>query len=194
MTVRPTRGCSGESFAHDVVFENRAAIVSDGDGASGFERGEVVSASPFDPRVAAAMGKTRTDAPAFGGLHPARELRRVIDGSRVGHGGDGGESAGGGGRGAGGDGFFVGLAGLAEMNVNVDEAGRDDQARGVEDFRAVFAFELAGGGDFGDATVFEKDVFGGVDACGGIDEMAVEEGERCHAAAFLCARRAMRAP
>ncbi|MGA3349282.1 MAG: hypothetical protein ABSC33_09685 [Candidatus Sulfotelmatobacter sp.] len=33
-----------------------------------------------------------------------------------------------------GDGFFVALSGLAQVNVEIDEAGGDDQAAGVEFF------------------------------------------------------------
>ena len=46
-----------------------------------------------------------------------------------------GESAGGGGGGAGGDGLLVGLTGFAEMDMDVDQAGGDGEAGGVEQLR-----------------------------------------------------------
>ena len=56
----------------------------------------------------------------------------------VGHAHDGGEAARGGGVRAGGDGFLVRLAGLAEVDVDVDEAGAGDEAAGVDLLRAFF--------------------------------------------------------
>ncbi len=64
--------------------------------------------------------------------HPLGGLGRVGDGARVGHGEDGGEAARGRGRGPGGDGLGVLAAGLAQVHVEVDEAGQGDEAVGVE--------------------------------------------------------------
>ena len=51
-----------------------------------------------------------------------------LTGDSVGHGADGSEASGGCRRGSGGDGFFVLLPGLAQMHMQVDEAGSDDAA------------------------------------------------------------------
>ena len=51
----------------------------------------------------------------------------------VGHAADGGEPPRHRGRGAGGDRLFFLIAGLAEVNVNVDQAGRDETAGRVDD-------------------------------------------------------------
>ena len=61
--------------------------------------------------------------------------------------------------------------------MDVDEAGSDGEAGGVDDFSAVCELELAGSGDFCNATILEENVFCGVDACGGIDEVAVADGD-----------------
>ena len=174
-------GCSGEGLAHHAIFEDGVAVVGDGDGAGGFERGEVVECFAFGTAGGCGDGEDADARAAFGGEHPAGDFGRVVDGNGVGHGRDGGESACGCCGGAGGDGFFVALAGLAEMDVNVDEAGCDDEAGGVEDFSTVGELEFAGAGDFGDAAVFEQDVFGSVDAGAGIDEVAVANDESRHA-------------
>ena len=51
--------------------------------------------------------------------------------------------------------FLAGLAGLAEMDVHVDEARSYDEARGIEDFGTVGA-EI--GPDFLDFTIFNENV------------------------------------
>ena len=65
------------------------------------------------------------------------EGRVVQRGVGVGHAADRGVAPGGGGLGAGRDGFLVGRAGLAEVDVGVDEAGRDPESRAVVDFVEV---------------------------------------------------------
>src|SRR6202012_4855053 len=92
---------------------------------------------------------------ALGREHPFGDLGRVVHRNGGGHGADAGEAAGRGGRSAGGDGFLVALAGLAQMDVNVDEAGGDDEAVGVDDF-GVLVFGFAGGFDGGDLAVFQQ--------------------------------------
>ena len=56
----------------------------------------------------------------------------VDRGQGVGHAGDGGHPAGQGGTGAGGDGLILLIPGLAEMDVDVDQAGTDDHPPGVD--------------------------------------------------------------
>ena len=64
------------------------------------------------------------------------ELGRALGvdgGDGVGHAGDRGHAAGQGGTGAGGDGLVFLVAGLAEVDVRVDQARADDHAAGVDD-------------------------------------------------------------
>ncbi len=73
----------------------------------------------------------------------------------VGHRVDGGEAALGGGAGAGEDGLGVLTAGLAQVGVQVDQAGQDDQPGGVDlDVRRG----VQGGADRRDRTVDEVEV------------------------------------
>ena len=62
----------------------------------------------------------------------------VDGGNRVGHAGHRGHSARQGGRGTRGDGFILLVAGLAQVDVNVDQAGADDQSAGVDDNLGLF--------------------------------------------------------
>lgn len=63
----------------------------------------------------------------------------------------------------------MGLAGFAKVNVNVNEAGGDDQAASVDDLIALFR-KLTGLGDFLDASVAEEQVTVGVNAVSWIDQ------------------------
>ena len=117
------------------------------------------------------MGKTLTTAPRSGPLDPRDPFRRVDYGLRVGHAADGGKSSSGGGGGAGGDGFLVALAGFAQVNMQVDEAGSDDQSARIE-FLVCRAANLAGRRDLGDLPIAQQDVHGRIDLGGGVDEAA----------------------
>jgi hypothetical protein len=64
----------------------------------------------------------------------------------------------------------VRLAGLAEMNVDVDEAGRDDEAFGVDD-AGLFLLRPGEGRD--DFAVDREDVADGIALGSGIDDAAV---------------------
>src|SRR5208282_1404748 len=83
----------------------------------------------------------------------------------------GGESPGGGGGGSGGDRLFVVLSWLAQVNVQVNESGGDDQAASVEFFVGA-ATNFVGQSDLGDAAVAQQHVHGGVDLRRGIDQVA----------------------
>ena len=132
------------------------------------------------------MGKTRTAAPRSGACIQRVIFGRVVDRSGVGHGGHRGEPARGGRGRAGGDGLLVALAGLAQVDVHIDETGCNGEAGGVEDLnigsgRAVGRLQLAGRGDLGDAAVLEQNVFGTVDAGCRIDKMAISNHQCRHA-------------
>ncbi len=78
----------------------------------------------------------------------------VGDGVGVGHGAHGRVAALGGGAGAGADGLGVLAAGLAQVGVEVDQAGQEHQAVGVDDLGSGGA----GGADLGDAALADEDV------------------------------------
>ena len=84
---------------------------------------------------AAPMGQTRVLADGGGALEDrARHGGVVVHGPRIGHGADSREAAARRGARPGFDGFRTLAAGLAQVAVQIDEPGRDDQARGVERF------------------------------------------------------------
>jgi hypothetical protein len=68
---------------------------------------------------------------------------------------------------AGGDGLLVALAGLAQMDVNVDQAGRDGEAGCVENLGARWPASACPAGNLGHAAVFEQNVLGSVHAAAG---------------------------
>ncbi len=163
-------------MAHDRVAEDRLAVVGEGHGACPLERGEV---SELFAMAADGCSGNRKDVhvrAARGIEHPAGDFSRVIHGAGVGHGADGGKAAGGCGHGAAGDRLFVGLAGLAQVNVNIDEARCDDESAGVEAFIGATA-QLARRSHFRDTAVFEQEVVFPLELLGGVNEETVTDCE-----------------
>jgi hypothetical protein len=58
------------------------------------------------------------------------------------------------------------------VDVQIDEAGSYGEAGGVENLGVLGVLQLAGAGDLGDAAVPEENVLEGVDATGGVDQVA----------------------
>ena len=160
-----------QSHAHDVIVEDGLAVVGDGDGSGALKCREVGERATFAAAGGGGDGKDIDHGSALGIPQPSDPFRRVDHRRGVGHGADGGETSGGGGGGAGGDGFFVALSGLAQVDVQIDEAGSDDQAAGIE-FLVGAAADFVGQSDLGDAAIAQKDVHGRVDLRRRIDQVA----------------------
>src|SRR5439155_11466166 len=101
----------------------------------------------------------------------------VVDGLRVRHAADGGEAAGRRGAGAGLHGLLVLVAGLAEVDVNVDQAGTHDLAGRVEDLGALPGGPLDVPAGLRDQPVLHQHVLDGVDAVRRIDHATVPDEE-----------------
>ena len=97
----------------------------------------------------------------------------VVDGFRVWHAADGREAAVCCRVRAGFDGFGIFLAGLAQMGMHVNEAGRDDEAGGVKGLRAIGMCNFPGWRDFSDAFSIEKNVAGRVGLGRGIEDAPI---------------------
>jgi hypothetical protein len=159
--------------AHDGVVGDHRAVVGEGGGACGGEGFEVGDFLALPPARDAGGGE---DAHGEGVLDLLAEpFGGVAGGKGVGHGDDAGEAACGGSLGAGAAGLGEGVAGVAEMDVDVPEAGRGDETRGVE---AGQARGVGAGGE--DAPFADGEVGGGVGAAGGIDDPHVREDKVCH--------------
>ena len=102
-------------------------------------------------------------------LDPGDPFGRVDDGGGVRHAAHGSESASRRRRGSGCDAFLVALAWLAQVDVQIDEAGRDDQAAGIEYFVCAAA-DLVRRRDLGDSAVTQQHVHECVQLRGGIDD------------------------
>ena len=62
------------------------------------------------------------------------------------------------------------------MDVQIDEAGRDDKSTRIKFFVRA-AFDLVGMSYFGNAAIFQQHVHGRVDASGRVDEVAALDEE-----------------
>src|SRR5690606_14496866 len=121
---------------------------------------------------AARDGADREKARAAGGFgalkHRPGDGGIVVHRAGVRHGADGGEPARRGGLEPRGDVFLVFVSGLSEMNVDVDEAGRDDAPLGVDDLGAFWRGNLRI--DSLDHAAFDEEIFLGVDSIRRIDD------------------------
>jgi hypothetical protein len=173
--------CVFEGAAHELVVLDAMPVVRDGDDAGAFEGAD---GGEFLALEADADGPRDEDVDlglALALFADQGDGARVIDGrGRIGHAEDGREAAAGGGGGAGGDGFLGGLAGFAEVDVEVDEAGGDDFAGGIE---ARAGGSGVGGGLGADASdlAFEDEQIGvGIEVVGRIDDPASGDEEVAH--------------
>ena len=185
--------CAGlEDLLHDSGVLDDIAVVRDGDGSGLFaevDLGDLLTSAGFGG------GGDREDA-AVGGLFdfeadPFHQFRGVKGGCCVGHAADGGEAAGHGCEGAGLNIFFRGLAGLAEVDMGVDEPWGCDEVCGVDDVGSGGLGEVLS--DFGDSIVLDGDVCGPVEATGGVDDACVSDqcvhGGRIGGLGLACVRR-----
>ena len=164
-------GAEAQRHAHHVIVENRLAVVGDGDRSGALQGAEIGERSA---PAAARGGCDRKDVdhrPALGIPQPRHPLRRIDHGRGVGHGANRSESSGGSRGRSAGDGLFVTLARLAQVHVQVDEAGRDDQSARVE-LLVGAAANLIGQRNFRDAPIAQQDVHRRIDLRRRIDQVA----------------------
>ena len=121
---------------HHARVHHRPAVVGDGDNAGRFhgaDGGQFLAGAAFGD------GADREDVDHRAAARPLHDVAghggAVVHRLGVGHAADGGEAAGRRGARAGLDGFGVLEARLAQVHVHVDEAGRHDQAGGIEHLR-----------------------------------------------------------
>ena len=100
----------------------------------------------------------------------AHALARVGHGVGVGHGGDVCEATGGSGGGARLDGLLVLVAGVAEVDVDVDQARDEVLARAIDDLGALGGLDVRA--HAGDASALDEDVGNGVEADLRVDDMS----------------------
>ena len=100
---------------------------------------------------------------------------------RVGHANDGRETAARGGGGAGGDGFLCRLARLAQMNVQVNQAGTNHEAAHVHFLGVARRLVCRVRADRGDFTFGNQNVRLCVEAVGRVHDAPTGKKQRCHA-------------
>jgi hypothetical protein len=119
---------------HDRIILHRAAVVGEGDRAGVAQRSQRRRLLTFASQGQRARGQDagQADLPPAAG-HIGHGLDVIVRRLGVGHGHHGGEAAGGSRAGTRLDGFVILAARLAQVHVQVDEAGDDQAARGRHD-------------------------------------------------------------
>src|SRR5882724_87201 len=100
--------------------------------------------------------------------------------SGVWHAYDRGEPASGSGRGTGGYGFFGGLAGFAQVDVQIDEARTNDEAFDVQSLNLRGGFQSSIPAKGGNFSVVDQQVRDGIEMVGGINDSSSSEQQRVH--------------
>src|SRR5579859_7277357 len=160
----PCEFCRGDGFS----------VVANGDDAGLLHGGNFRDGFAFAADAGGADGPNANAGGGFGAVeNEARDAGIVVDRFRVRHAADGGEAAASRGARAGLDGFRRFLAGLAKMRVKVDEAGSDDEAGGVEDFRRGILSDFSRLRDFDDFVAVEKHIARRVRLRGWVNDAAV---------------------
>src|SRR5581483_3430914 len=164
--------------AHKLVVLHAAAIGGDSDAARALERSGGGDLLALLPGSDAPGGINPDDGIAVGDILDELDRAGVVRHRHgVGHADDGGETAGGGGARAARDGLLVRLAGLAEVDVNIDQAGAGDEAGGID---LAGAFFVGGAERFDEDAVADENIAVAIAAGGGIDEVGVGDPEGGH--------------
>src|SRR5713101_4587332 len=166
--------------AVDLGVHDALAVVGEGDAPRLGQLGHLGQLLALE---AARDGADRVDAhDAFDarlGHDVVRDRAVVVDRIGIRHAGHGREAARGRGARAAGDGLLILVAGLPEMDVDVDQAGTDDLAGGVHDLRALGRLQILS--DLRDAAVGREHVGDGVQSVRRIHDAAALD-EEAHAA------------
>ena len=125
-------GGDDQRGSHDVVVKDGLAVVGEAHGPGDGEGLVVREMFAHGALRGGRHGEQMDRGVALRREHPGQGLNGVIHRNGVRHGDDSGVATGGGSAGAGRDGLLPGLAWLAEMDVNIDEAGGKNKASGVD--------------------------------------------------------------
>lgn len=68
------------------------------------------------------------------------------------------------------------MTGLAQVNMNINEARRDDHPTGINDLIGL-AVKFSRGSDFGNAAIGEQEIVWSIDVLGRIEKAAVFDGD-----------------
>src|SRR6185369_15292302 len=112
-----------QRLAHDAVVEDGFAVITDAHGASALQRAKIGEHRPFARMSRCGDREDIYNRTALRLLQPGDPLRRVNHGLSVGHATNGSESSGSSCGSAGRDSLLITLPGLAQVDMQVDEAG-----------------------------------------------------------------------
>ena len=164
-----------ERTPHERRRDDRAAVVGEAGGARVGELAHLGQLAPSEPLEIAARNPTGTSASALRALDERAEHGgRVDDRLGVGHGEDGAVAACRGGARAGSDRLLVLAAGRAQVDVGIDEGGREHEPGAVDDAMAVRVDVVS---ELRDHAVVDADVEHGVDAARRIEDARAADDE-----------------
>ena len=168
--------------AHEFVVLHAMAVVGDGHDAGAFERADGCEFLARDVFGNGAGDKDIYDAVLGGAFIDEGDGPGVVNGrGRVGHADDRGEAAPRGGGGAGGDVFLCRLTGLAQVDVQINQAGTNNESAHVHPLDFARRFLRRVRSDRRDFACRNQNIRFGVESVGRIHDAPASEKQRCHA-------------
>ena len=174
-----------QRVAHHGVAEDGTAVVADCDPAGALQGSEI---SKHGALAGMGRGDNREHvdhSAAFRLLNPGNPFGRIDNRRRVRHAANGSEAASSSSGSSGCDALFVALARLTQVDVQINEAGGDDQAASVEGF-VCGAADFVGGCELRDAAVAQEQVHGCVQLCGRVDNATAFDQEGARFGFIVC--------
>ncbi len=167
---KPDFGGQRQRLAHDVVIQNRLAIITQRH-RTGFLQPAII-AELFAQATQGCRGDRKDvyHRAAFLVLNPSRHRRRIVDRARIRHRANRGESAGRRRSGSGCNAFLVSLSGFTKVYMKIDEAGSDHQPFQVQRLIGA-AFGFAWFGNLFNAAIAEHDIGQGIKSSRRVDQV-----------------------
>src|SRR6266550_1403666 len=150
-------GGGPQSLVHDLITQDGLTVIGDSDGSCALQSTKVGKHSAFAGTGRGRHRKNVDHRAALPLLHPFDPFRRIQNWVRVWHAADRSESASRGSCSPGGDTLFVNLAGLAQVNMQINKAGSNDQAASIK-FVVSAATNFIGQSDFSDASISQQNI------------------------------------
>ena len=168
-----------QRFAHDGFIEDRLAVVRDSYCACFLQAAKIGQHGTFAVVGGGCDWENINQGAALGLADPVYPFRGVNHGRGIRHAAYRREPASSGGGGAGRDRFLVTLAGLAQVNMQVNEAGSDDQTARVE-FSFGVTPDFVRRCNLGHLAIAQQEVHGAIDPGGRINDVTASDQEgRC---------------
>ena len=175
---QPNFGSQRQRFAHDLVVQNRLAVIAQRHCASFLQCAIVAELFAQAPQCRRRHRKHVDHRAALLVLHPSRHCRRVVDRPRIRHRADGSKSARRRRRRSAGNVLLMRLSRLAQVHMQVDEARSHNQSFYVQ--RLIGPIRFARLGNLHHEAIAQHHVGRRIQPSRGVNQMSALQQHRAH--------------